>query len=74
MKDFLGKELCVGSEVVIIAPGYRMFVKAIVIGFTKQKVKLKYTNDWNYSSNPMTYDILQNPNQVVIVNVIGLLE
>jgi hypothetical protein len=49
MKDFLGKELAIGDIVVLTAPKYRHFTKATVIAFTKQKVRVSYINNWNFS-------------------------
>ena len=49
MKDFLGKLLEIGDTVVMVAPQYRMFNKAKVIAFTKTKVRVEYTNTWNFS-------------------------
>ena len=48
MKDFLGKPLEIGDTVVMVSPQYRMFNKAKIIAFTKTKVRVEYTNTWNF--------------------------
>lgn len=65
MKDFLGQTLEIDDDVIIIAPSYRHFVKAKVIKFTPQQVRVAYNNTWNYASEGMYTELLQSPQQVV---------
>lgn len=43
-KDFLGKEIKIGSKVVITQPSYRNFVKGEVIRITPRKVNVEFAN------------------------------
>ena len=42
MKDFLGKEVQVGDEVVIIEPHYHDLIRGSIVKFTPKGVKVKY--------------------------------
>ena len=67
MKDFLGKQLDVGDEVVLTAPQYRHLVKAKVVAFTPKKVRVEYSNTWNISgSQEYLQEYLSEPNFLVI--------
>ena len=67
MKDFLGKQLDVGDEVVLTAPQYRHLVKAKVVAFTPKKVRVEYNNTWNFSgSQEYLQEYLSEPNFLVI--------
>lgn len=68
MKDFLGKKLSVGSIVILIAPSYRHLVRARVISFTDQKVRVEFNNTWNYGVTGHIQQILQTPTQLVKVD------
>ena len=55
MKDYLGVELAIGDEVVLTQPRYRNLVKATIVKFTPQKVRVKYRaggRDYEYLSEP----------------------
>ena len=43
-KDFFGKSVLVGEEVVITEPRYHNFIRGIITKFTPKGVKVKYTN------------------------------
>lgn len=62
MKDFLGEELNIDDEVVLIEPGYRQLIKAKIIKFTKCYVILRYPSKYHKSS---VIDIKQSPSQLV---------
>ena len=66
MLDYLGKTLSIGDPVVLITPKYRDFSQAIVVGFTKDYVKLEFT-----VTNSSIYDIgsplKQKSNQLIKV-------
>ena len=67
MKDFLGKQLDVGDDVVLTAPQYRHLVKARVIAFTPKKVRVEYNNTWNFSaSNTVLEEYLSEPSFLII--------
>jgi hypothetical protein len=49
MKDVTGKELDIGNKVATNIQGYTYsLVICTIIGFTNQKVKLSYINDWSH--------------------------
>ena len=67
MKDFLGKQLDVGDDVVLTAPQYRHLVKAKVVAFTPKKVRVEYTNTWNFSAaDAVLQEYLSEPNFLII--------
>ena len=59
MKDYLGKELKVGDQVIYIDRGYRSYMKAIITRFTKQKVELRI------SPAPFERYLLQEPFRII---------
>lgn len=61
MKDFLGTEIKLGDFVVLTEPKYRNFVRAQVIAFTPQKVRVEYEK-W---SRKFTY--LSEPDFLVVI-------
>lgn len=68
MKDFLGTPLEVGDKVVAIAPGYKEFVKAVIIAQTPKMFRIKYdTTDesWHYSMS--TTQTVKFPNQLILI-------
>ena len=65
-KDFFGKPLSVGDTVAFIAPGYRHLVKGTITSLTPKKVRLSYSNTWNYSRG-YPCEIIQSPEQLVYV-------
>lgn len=65
MKDFLGNELAVGDEVVLIRPNYRQLVKAKINRFTKCFVILDYV-DAKHRSLVDTFK--QTPDQMIKVS------
>jgi hypothetical protein len=58
MKDFLGQELSIGDNVIIITPNYRDFTLAQVIKFTAKNVRVKFNGR----------ELLQAPSQLVRMN------
>ena len=48
--DFLDKELAVGDLVIMAKPEYQELIVAKVIAFTKQKVRVEFTNNWNFGN------------------------
>ena len=66
MKDFLGKQLDIGDEVVLTAPQYRHLVKAKVIAFTPKKVRVEYSNTWTYGSQGRLEEYLSEPNFLIL--------
>ena len=65
MKDFLGRPLAIGDNVVLTAPKYRHFTKAKVIAFTTQKVRVEFNNTWNYGAGGYVEQYLSEPNFLV---------
>lgn len=61
MKDFLGNELSINDNVVIIRPKYKELVKAIVIRFTKNYVFVEYKPHFG----DIKSEIKQTPNQII---------
>ena len=63
MKDFLGNELAVGDDVVMMLPGYRSFRKGTIHRFTKCYAVVRYKS----MSGTKLYDseIKQEPSQLV---------
>ena len=66
MKDFLGKQLDVGDEVVLTAPQYRHLVKAKVVAFTPKKVRVEYNNTWTYDSQGQLEQYLSESNFLIL--------
>ena len=64
MKDFLGNELEIDDYVVLTAPFYRHFARGKIIQFTPKKVRVEYTNNWNYSDG-MICNYLSDPEFLV---------
>ena len=63
MKDFLGRELYIDDNVILIRPGYRQLLLARIIAFTacNVSVRVKWGNtDWN--------GFLQEPSALVKVD------
>jgi hypothetical protein len=69
MRDFLRKELALGDDVVTMVPRYRSLVKAKIIAFTPRKVRVEYTNTWNYGRPGVVEQLLQDPDQLVKIEV-----
>lgn len=70
MKDFLGRELAVGDEVVYLQQ-YRTssaLIKAIVIDFTPCQVNLRRYLD----NGEPTYSVRKSPHKIVKVNWSGV--
>lgn len=67
MKDFLGKELTLGDVVVLTAPRYRMYTKAKIIAFTKTKVRVEFTNTWNFAHPGLVETYLSESNFLIKV-------
>lgn len=63
--DFLGRELAVGDEVVTTPKNYRGLVKATIVGFTPQQVRVVYMNTWNYGSPGKEEKFLTYPGTLV---------
>lgn len=63
MKDFLGKELSVGDEVVWIHPGYREYDKAKVLRFTKCYVIIERIR--KYHDGQTTEEVKQKSEQLI---------
>lgn len=66
-KDFLKNDLVIGDTVVLIAPSYRHLVKAKIIAFTAQKVRVEFNNNWNHGPDGYIQQILQDPGQLIKV-------
>ena len=67
MKDFLKVELKLGDSVVLTAPQYRHLVVAKVIAFTNKKVRVSFSNTWNYGDNGHYTEYLSAPDFLVII-------
>lgn len=65
MKDRFGQELAVGDRVASQARNYRGLLIATVDSFTPQKVRVKYTNTWNYGKPGVEETFLTEPTNVV---------
>jgi uncharacterized Zn ribbon protein len=61
MKDFVGNELAVGDEVILVKPRYREFVKGNILKMTAQTVFLEYMHQ-NYRC-----EVKQDPSQLIKV-------
>lgn len=48
MIDLMNRPLYIGDSVVINPPKYKGLVRAEIVGFTKQMVKVKYSAPWVY--------------------------
>ena len=68
MKDFLGKEINIGDQVVLTAPRYRHFVKATVIAFTPKQVRVEFLNTWNYGPPGRLQEYLGSPDFLIVIN------
>jgi hypothetical protein len=44
MEDFFGKEMIVGDAVVFRRPGVKTLMAARIVGFTKKRARLAWTN------------------------------
>lgn len=64
-KDFLGRELAVGDEVVVTPKNYRGLIRATVVKMTSQKVRLAYKNTWNFGKPGVDEEYLVWPTDVV---------
>lgn len=65
MRDFLGQNISVGDSVVTTPKNYRGLVKATVVAFTPKKVRVRYTNTWNYGPKGREEDFLTPPESLV---------
>jgi hypothetical protein len=68
MKDFTGKDLQIGDNVVFITPRYRAFSKGQIVTFTPQNVRVVYLDQngaikLNWRKEPD--EILQHPSQLI---------
>lgn len=63
--DFLGRELALGDEVVTTPKRYRGLVKARIVGFTAQQVRVVYMNTWNYGQPGKEEKFLTYPGTLV---------
>ena len=48
-KDLINQDLHIGDPVVMRMPSYSDICIGTVIGLTPKKVRVEYTNTWNYS-------------------------
>lgn len=48
MKDFLGRELAIGDIVAVTPKNYRGLIKAKVIKFTPQQVRVSYDSGYSH--------------------------
>lgn len=55
MKDFLDRELSIGDDVVTTPKNYRGLVRAKVIAFTPQKVRVVYRHHRGHDEEFITY-------------------
>jgi hypothetical protein len=69
MKDFVGQELGLNDQVAFTAPQYRHLCKGTIIAFTKTKVRIQYTNTWNYGKPGLVCEYLSEPNFLIKVFV-----
>jgi len=60
MKDFLGRELAIDDKVVSTIKNYRGLIRAKIIQFTPQKVRVEYKS---YGGSVETY--LVDPTDIV---------
>ena len=61
MKDFVGNELLVDDEVILVKPRYREFVKGKILKMTAQTVFLEYMHQ-GYMC-----EVKQHPSQLIKV-------
>lgn len=64
MKDFLGQDIEMDANVVIITPNYRTFCKAKVIGFTPKNVRVVYNRGSHWDRD---VELLQSGEQLIVV-------
>lgn len=48
MKDYLNRKLAIDDYVIMTMPRYSDICMGKIIAFTKQKVRVEYTNNWNF--------------------------
>lgn len=65
MKDFLGYDLALGDDVVTTPKNYRGLVKAKIIAFTPQQIRVSYINSWNYGKPGIEELFLTPPNTCI---------
>lgn len=68
MKDFLGKTLSVGDNVVAVRLHYRELVKCTIVALTAQKVRLLPIGAAVDERDPNYHTFLQHPSQIVFIN------
>lgn len=55
VKDFVGKELNIGDEVVFMMRNYRSLLKGTIIKLTPKNAVIKHEKDSNYSEQTMQF-------------------
>lgn len=65
MKDIFGEELLEGDVVAVTPKNYRGLVKATIIGFTAQNVRVEYNNTWNFGKPGKLEQYLVPPSSLV---------
>jgi hypothetical protein len=63
--DFNGTPLQIGDTVNFVAPGYRMLALGYIVAFTAQKVRVAYSNTWNYGPTGYPQELLQTSDQLI---------
>lgn len=66
MQDFLGNVLDLGDQVVLTAPQYRHYVKAVIIAFTPKKVRVEFMNTWNFGVPGYRTEYLSEPDFLIL--------
>lgn len=69
MKDFLNQEINIGDRVVTIdyIKTSSWFVKAKVVGFTEQMVKIEKEGEEGYGPYPNAPYFLKMPDKIVVI-------
>jgi hypothetical protein len=62
MKDFLGRTLEVGDNVIFITPNYRDYTTGTIVAFTAKNVRVEFKCSYRVNSTEL---ILQAPSQLI---------
>lgn len=71
MKDFVGNELTLGDTVAVAPKNYRGLIRAQIIKFTPQQVRVKYKNTWNFGTPGRDEEYLVYPGDLMLIEKAG---
>ena len=64
MKDFLDKDLAIGDLAIMTKPDYTELIVVKIIAFTKQKVRVEFTNNWHFGNPGVRIEKLVESNRL----------